>query len=55
VSEDEAEIWWGAYLGTSDEELISGNLREVEDRIVARRAELREKHGWIMDTYLLRR
>ena len=24
VSENDAEIWWGAYLGTPDEELISG-------------------------------
>ena len=55
VSENDAEIWWGAYLGTPDEELISGKLRDVEDQIVARRAELREKHGWIMDTYLVRR
>ncbi len=55
VSENDAEIWCGAYLGTPDEELISGKLRDVEDQIVARRAELREKHGWIMDTYLVRR
>ena len=37
-----------------DEVLISGNLREVEDEIVRVRAELRERKGWIMDTYLLR-
>ncbi|QBJ97495.1 precorrin-6A synthase (deacetylating) [Rhodococcus sp. ABRD24] len=52
---DDVEIWWGAYLGLPDEVLISGNLREVEDEIVRLRAELRERKGWIMDTYLVRR
>lgn len=55
VPGDDVEIWWGAYLGTADEVLIEGNLREVEDEIVRRRRELRERKGWIMDTYLLRR
>ncbi len=48
-------VFWGAYLSTPDEALISGPLREVAARITATRAELRERHGWIMDTYLLRR
>jgi len=48
-------IWWGAYLGMAHEALIAGPLAEVGARIVARRAELRAEHGWIMDTYLLRR
>jgi precorrin-6A synthase len=47
-------IWWGAYLGTADEILVSGTVGEVGQRIVAVRAEARERHGWIMDTYLLR-
>lgn len=55
VPGEDAEIWWGAYLGTEDEVLISGNLRQVEDEIVRVRAELRERKGWIMDTYLIRR
>ncbi|MFC4603381.1 precorrin-6A synthase (deacetylating) [Rhodococcus kronopolitis] len=55
VPGDDAEIWWGAYLGTDDEVLISGNLRQVEDEIVRVRTELRERKGWIMDTYLIRR
>lgn len=49
------DIWWGAYLGTPDEALIAGDLREVSDEIVRTRADLRERKGWIMDTYLLRR
>jgi precorrin-6A synthase len=49
------EILWGAYLGTSDELLVAGPLAEVADRIVTERAAARERHGWIMDIYLLRR
>ena len=48
-------IYWGAYIGTSDEVLIAGPLAEVAETIRTRRAELREQHGWIMDSYLLRR
>ena len=35
--------------------VISGPLAEVANQITATRAELRARHGWIMDTYLLRR
>lgn len=54
VPGDSLHIWWGAYLGMPDETLIEGNLREVENDIVTRRAELRAEKGWIMDVYLLR-
>lgn len=47
-------IWWGAYLGTPNELLIAGEVGDVGRRIVEVRAEARERHGWIMDTYLLR-
>lgn len=50
-----AHIYWGAYVGTPDEILRSGPVGEVADEILAVRAEARERHGWIMDTYLLRR
>ncbi len=50
----EAEIYWGAYLGTKSEILISGKLKDVARRIVEARAEARAAKGWIMDTYLLR-
>jgi precorrin-6A synthase len=49
------DVFWGAYLSTDDEVLISGRLAEVAEQIVAKREELRAQHGWIMDTYLLRR
>ncbi|MFJ9853274.1 precorrin-6A synthase (deacetylating) [Streptomyces sp. NPDC101150] len=47
-------IYWGAYLGPPDELLVAGPLREVSDRIRQVRAAARARHGWIMDTYLLR-
>jgi precorrin-6A synthase len=49
------EIWWGAYLGTPDEILIEGRLSEVAEEIHRRRSEARAAHGWIMETYLMRR
>lgn len=49
------DIYWGAYLGTPDELLVSGPLAEVAPRIARLRAEARARKGWIMDTYLLRR
>lgn len=48
-------IWWGAYLGMAKEALEHGPLAEAAPRIVARRAELRAVHGWIMDVYLMRK
>ena len=48
-------IYWGAYLGTEDEILIAGPLDEVAGQIEDRRAQARERKGWIMDCYLLRR
>ena len=52
---EDLDIYWGAYLGTPDEILVSGRLSEVADRIESERAKARERVGWIMDTYLLRR
>lgn len=48
-------IWWGAYLGSEAQILRSGPLADVTPDIIATRAEARARHGWIMDTYLLRR
>jgi precorrin-6A synthase len=49
------DIFWGAYLGTKEEILVSGKLSDVKDKIEKARAEARARNGWIMDTYLLRR
>lgn len=48
-------IHWGAYLGTADEVLMSGRLVDVAADIVRTKEQLRKRHGWIMDTYLLQR
>ncbi|MGW2640644.1 precorrin-6A synthase (deacetylating) [Streptomyces sp. NPDC001348] len=52
---DDIDIYWGAYIGTPDEILVSGPIAEAAPRIERLRAEARERKGWIMDTYLLRR
>jgi precorrin-6A synthase len=51
----ELDIHWGAYLGTPDEVLKSGRLIDVAEDIARTKQELKTRHGWIMDTYLLRR
>ncbi len=48
-------IWWGAYLGMAQQALYHGPLHQAGPMIVARRAELRARHGWIMDIYLMHR
>ena len=48
-------IWWGAYLGMPQQLLDSGPLADAGPRIERARAQARERHGWIMDIYLLRR
>ena len=52
---DSVDIYWGAYLGTPDEILIAGPVARVGGEIERVRAAARERKGWIMDTYLLRR
>jgi precorrin-6A synthase len=52
---DDFDIYWGAYLGTTDEILIAGRLGDVMGDIKAARARARQERGWIMDIYLLRR
>jgi precorrin-6A synthase len=55
LADQDLEIFWGAYLGTEHEILRAGKLAEVKDEIAAVRRQARERHGWIMDVYLLRR
>jgi precorrin-6A synthase len=55
LDQDDIEIFWGAYLGTPDEILLSGRLSELSGRIEQERGRSRNKKGWIMDTYLLRK
>jgi precorrin-6A synthase len=55
LADDDIDIFWGAYLGTPDEILLSGKLSDLRERIEDIRARARQRKGWIMDTYLLRR
>ncbi|MGE8101566.1 precorrin-6A synthase (deacetylating) [Pseudomonas fluorescens] len=55
VADQEQQIYWGAYLGTPDEILISGKLKDVAQEITRVRKAARLANGWIMDTYLLRK
>jgi precorrin-6A synthase len=55
ITEPGVEIYWGAYLGTAYELLVSGPLDEVAAEVRETRERARKERGWIMDTYLLRR
>jgi len=55
IRDSEIDIYWGAYIGTEDEILVAGNLREVMHDIERMRTEAKSRKGWIMDTYLLRK
>ena len=55
LPDTDLDLYWGAYLGAKDEILVAGDLHAVRDEVVRKRAEARERKGWIMDTYLLRR
>jgi precorrin-6A synthase len=55
VAADGVDIYWGAYLGTDDELLAAGPLATTAPVIAETRRDSRERRGWIMDTYLLRR
>ena len=53
--EGDWDIWWGANLGSPHEQLVAGRLAEVVERIEIARVRAKERDGWVMDTYLLRR
>jgi precorrin-6A synthase len=55
LEEQDLDIYWGAYVGTEDEILVAGRVAEVTAEIQRARAEARERKGWVMDSYLLRR
>jgi precorrin-6A synthase len=53
-TDTDLHIYWGGYLGTEEEILISGKLKEVLDEIIRTRNEAKKNNGWIMETYILR-
>ncbi|MEL7216575.1 MAG: precorrin-6A synthase (deacetylating) [Pseudomonadota bacterium] len=55
LTEPGLHIWWGAYLGMPEQILAAGALPDIASQIVETRAAARAAHGWLMDTYLIRR
>lgn len=53
--DQDIDIFWGAYVGTPDEILVAGKLRDVAGDIERLRTEARAAHGWIMDSYIMHR
>jgi precorrin-6A synthase len=48
-------IWWGAYLGMPYEIILAGPLADIGPTIVETRRDARKQHGWIMDSYIIKR
>ncbi|RBP02449.1 precorrin-6A synthase (deacetylating) [Roseiarcus fermentans] len=55
IDPEDFDIYWGAYLGTEHEIVASGPLREVGPALAETVAREKQRHGWILDIYLLRR
>ena len=55
IDDPDIDIYWGAYVGTTDEILVAGKLGERTAEIERTRAEAKARKGWVMDTYLLRK
>ncbi|MDP2279254.1 MAG: precorrin-6A synthase (deacetylating) [Nitrospirota bacterium] len=55
LQDEDIEIYWGGYLGSEDEIIISGKLKDIKENLKKIMMESRKKKGWIMDTYILRR
>ncbi len=52
--DSDLHIYWGAYIGTPHEVLISGKIRDVLDNILKIRDKRKKEKNWIMETYILR-
>ncbi|MEH6644411.1 precorrin-6A synthase (deacetylating) [Sulfitobacter sp.] len=55
IAPDGIHIWWGAYVGMTEQIIVEGLLSKVADEITQTRARARADHGWIMDIYLLKK
>ncbi|MCW2318037.1 precorrin-6A synthase [Rhodoblastus acidophilus] len=55
IDPEDFHIYWGAYLGTEHEVLMSGPLAEIGSALAETVRREKERHGWILDIYLLRR
>ena len=54
-ADGELDAYWGAYLGTPEEILVSGKLKDIVDEIERIRSAARQENGWIMDCVLLKK
>ena len=54
IAGSDTYMYWGAYLGTPEQVLREGFVEDIGDEVAALKCTLRDSHGWIMDTYLLR-
>lgn len=48
------EIIWGAYIGFPWQVIRRGRLADIIQELIPLRERLRQEHGWVMDTYILR-
>jgi precorrin-6A synthase len=55
IDPEDFEIFWGAYLGTEHEVLMSGPLAKIGPALAETVRREKQRHGWILDIYLLRR
>ncbi|TAL22326.1 MAG: precorrin-6A synthase (deacetylating) [Nitrospirae bacterium] len=55
IDDDDIDIYWGGYLGSEDEILLSGRLKDIKEEIKKAIMEAKRRKGWIMDSYILRR
>ncbi|HDL08783.1 MAG TPA: hypothetical protein ENG35_08625 [Desulfobacteraceae bacterium] len=53
--DSDIDIYWGGYLGSKDEILLSGRLKDIIEDLKKIRSKARREKGWLMDTYILRR
>ncbi len=52
--DSDIDIYWGGYLGSKDEILLSGRLKDIIEDLKKIRSEAKREKGWLMDTYILR-
>ncbi|MBB4201043.1 precorrin-6A synthase (deacetylating) [Rhodoblastus sphagnicola] len=55
IAPEDFDIYWGAYLGTEHEVLASGPLGEIGPALAETVRREKQRLGWILDIYLLRR
>lgn len=52
---DDWTMWWGANLGATGEQVITGRVGDVLPAIADARAAAETRDGWVMDLFLVRK